>query len=669
MPAENERTTLEKRRLTAAPPAVAGPATAAATEVAQEDAVDAVAVPGLAVDVRRRAATQDPLGGTAAAPEVADVLRRRQGQGRPLEPEVAQRMGAAMDADLGGVRIHDDAEADTIARSVQSVAFTAGSDVYFSRGTYAPGTPGGDRLLGHELAHVVQQHSGRVAPAGDGPVIGRADDPAEAAADAVAERTVQRLQRQAARVATTGTADAEHAGTAEGVGAGAAEALRRQQARVEGTTVRRWNPFKKLFGGKKKKAPTLPQSPLPEALTPQAPTPEQPVPLPVPQGEVPVPTPESVTPQAPPQPEAPTPVPEQKAPETAPQTTPQTPSQDQAPSQTPTTQTPTTQTPTTEAVTPVPPTPKSAKERFEEACDPQTAPAGKAEAKVRMDALRQLITTFSTAEKKSIADDPAVMAKGRAHLGDLYYMSLLAAVNMAKQKTKKDGTKVKHHLTGAEADEFITTNIEDYPHIKPFIETAVAAGKKGEGYVASISPEDWAIVYGVEFPTDSVEEEQSTNAYASTKNADEPAILHADRGTPSTAIHESMHRYAPNDVLDTYGFDLNEGITEFFTRMLAAKDATPAKDGGPERDNYQKQVTFVRGMLRILGSSKVDQETVLAEIYFGGSIAKLEEKFRAAWKAKKAKISATTLDSKWAKFKEAISDGKWSDANKAMPSA
>ncbi|WP_263731328.1 DUF4157 domain-containing protein [Cellulomonas sp. SG140] len=664
MPAENERTTLEKRRLTAAPPAV-GPATAAATEVAQDDAVDPVAVPGLAVDVRRRAATQDPLGGTAAAPEVADVLRRRQGQGRPLEPEVAQRMGAAMDADLRGVRIHDDAEADTIARSVQSVAFTAGSDVYFSRGTYAPGTPGGDRLLGHELAHVVQQHSGRVAPAGDGPVIGRADDPAEAAADAVAERTVQRLQRQAARVATTSTADAEQAGTTTTAGAGA---LRRQQARVEATTVRRWNPFKKLFGGKKKKAPTLPQTPLPEALTPPVPTPEQPVPLPVPQGgELPVPTPESVTPESV-TPESVTP---QTAPQTAPQTptetAPQTPTQDQTPSQTPTTQTPTTQTPTPEAVTP--PTPKSAKERFEEACDPQTAPAGKAQAKVRMDALRQLINTFSTAEKKSIADDPAAMAKGRAHLGDLYYMSLLAAVNMAKQKTKKDGTKVKHHLTGAEADEFIRTNIEDYPHIKPFIATAVAAGKKGEGYVASISPEDWAIVYGVEFPTDSVAEEQSTNAYASTKNADEPAILHADRGTPSTAIHESMHRYAPNDVLDTFGFDLNEGITEYFTRMLTTKNATPTKDGGPERNNYQDNVTFVREMVRILGASKVDQETVLGEIYFEGKTEKLEASFRAAWKAKKPKMSTGTLDSKWTKFKDAISDGKWSDAKKAMPSA
>ena len=655
MPAENERTTLEKRRLTAAPPAV--PVTA--TEPAQEDAVDAVAVPGLAVDVRRRAATQDPLGGSAAAPEVADVLRRRQGQGRPLEPAVAQRMGAAMDADLGGVRIHDDAEADTIARSVQSVAFTAGSDVYFSSGTYAPGTPGGDRLLGHELAHVVQQQSGRVAPAGDGPVIGRADDPAEAAADAVAERTVQRLQRQAARVTTTGTADAEQAATADAAGAGGAEALRRQQARVEGTTVRRWNPFKKLFGGKKKKAPTLPQAPLPEALTPQAPTPEQPVPLPVPQGgELPVPTPESVTPQ----PEAPTPVPEQTAPQTA--------SQDQAPSQTPTTQTPTTQTPTaqtptTEAVTP--PTPKSAKERFEEACDPQTAPAGKAEAKVRMDTLRQLINTFTIAEKKSIADDSAAMAKGRAHLGDLYYMSLLAAVNMAKQKTKKDGGKEKHHLTGAEADTFITTNVEDYPHIKPFIGAATAAGKKGEGYVASVSAEDWAIVYAAQYPGDSEEEQLSTNAYVGNKVEDRPAMLHADRGTPSTAIHESMHRYSVLNVLNTYGSGLNEGITEFFTRMLTTKNATPTKDGGPERDNYQSNVTFVREMIRILGANQVEQETVLAEIYFEGKLEKLEQKFRAALKAKDGAIAAKKLDSTWTKFRDHLKSSEWSKAKALLP--
>ena len=196
-----------------------------------------------------------------------------------------------------------------------------------------------------------------------------------------------------------------------------------------------------------------------------------------------------------------------------------------------------------------------------------------------MDALRVIINGFSGAEKQAISTDPDAMAKGRTHLGDLYYMSLLAAVDTNVKKTDKvDTSKKKHHLTGAEADEFIRTNIEDYPHLKPFVEAAVGAGKKGEGYVASISPEDWAIVDGVEFPTDSEAEQKSTNAYASTKNADGPAILHADRGTPSTAIHESMHRYAPDDVLDTYGFDLNEGITEYFTRVLTDQNAATGQE-------------------------------------------------------------------------------------------
>ena len=36
-------------------------------------------------------------------------------------------------------------------------ALTEGDDVYFAPGRYAPGTPEGDRLIAHELAHVAQQ--------------------------------------------------------------------------------------------------------------------------------------------------------------------------------------------------------------------------------------------------------------------------------------------------------------------------------------------------------------------------------------------------------------------------------------------------------------------------------------------------------------------------------
>ncbi len=44
---------------------------------------------------------------------------------------------------------------------LNSSAFACGRDVYFTPGTYAPGKPGGKRLLLHELTHVVQQSNQR----------------------------------------------------------------------------------------------------------------------------------------------------------------------------------------------------------------------------------------------------------------------------------------------------------------------------------------------------------------------------------------------------------------------------------------------------------------------------------------------------------------------------
>src|SRR5690349_3552043 len=116
MSAGHDRTTLEK----APDPTAAG----AVPSVHRHD-VAPVAVLGLATGIQRRSVGEDPLGGTTVAPEIGTALRRRQGGGRALAPEHADRMGAAMGVDLGGVRIHDDSEADTIARSVQATAFTA----------------------------------------------------------------------------------------------------------------------------------------------------------------------------------------------------------------------------------------------------------------------------------------------------------------------------------------------------------------------------------------------------------------------------------------------------------------------------------------------------------------------------------------------------------------
>jgi hypothetical protein len=63
--------------------------------------------------------------------------------------------------DFSQVRVHADARAADTARAVNARAFTRGHDVVFGAGQYAPGTTAGQRLLAHELTHVVQQKTSR----------------------------------------------------------------------------------------------------------------------------------------------------------------------------------------------------------------------------------------------------------------------------------------------------------------------------------------------------------------------------------------------------------------------------------------------------------------------------------------------------------------------------
>jgi hypothetical protein len=61
------------------------------------------------------------------------------------------------------VRVHDDAHAATLCNGIRARAFTHGQDVFFNRGEYRPGERSGQRVLAHELAHVVQQQGGAAA--------------------------------------------------------------------------------------------------------------------------------------------------------------------------------------------------------------------------------------------------------------------------------------------------------------------------------------------------------------------------------------------------------------------------------------------------------------------------------------------------------------------------
>jgi hypothetical protein len=76
-----------------------------------------------------------------------------------LPDDVRAAMEPRFGADFSGVRVHTGGEADQLNRQLSAQAFTHGQDIYMSAGKYAPGTPGGNRLLAHELTHTIQQQA------------------------------------------------------------------------------------------------------------------------------------------------------------------------------------------------------------------------------------------------------------------------------------------------------------------------------------------------------------------------------------------------------------------------------------------------------------------------------------------------------------------------------
>ena len=90
-------------------------------------------------------------------PAVDSQIRNLQGSGQSLDPTTRGFMESRFGRDFSDVRVHTDAHANQLARSVQAKAFTTGNNIVFRSGQYNPTEPSGQHLLAHELTHVVQQ--------------------------------------------------------------------------------------------------------------------------------------------------------------------------------------------------------------------------------------------------------------------------------------------------------------------------------------------------------------------------------------------------------------------------------------------------------------------------------------------------------------------------------
>ena len=118
-----------------------------------------------------------------AHPDVEATIAQTRGGGSSLDEGARERFGPALGDSLGDVRVHTDETANALAASVSARAFTTGNDLYFAKGEYSPGSGSGDRLLAHELSHVVQQ---RGAPTSGPLTVSQPGEPLEAEADQAA---------------------------------------------------------------------------------------------------------------------------------------------------------------------------------------------------------------------------------------------------------------------------------------------------------------------------------------------------------------------------------------------------------------------------------------------------------------------------------------------------
>lgn len=78
----------------------------------------------------------------------------------PLDPATRARFEPRFGYDLSGVRVYRDTASAALAAHLGAAAYTVGQHIHFGAGQYAPHTAAGQRLLAHELAHVVQQAEG-----------------------------------------------------------------------------------------------------------------------------------------------------------------------------------------------------------------------------------------------------------------------------------------------------------------------------------------------------------------------------------------------------------------------------------------------------------------------------------------------------------------------------
>lgn len=182
-------------------------------------------------------ATQNSSQGqqTTEVPGIVEEVLRSPGQ--PLDRQTRELLEPRFGHDFSKVRVHADSRAAQSASSVNALAYTVGHNIVFDRGQYHPRQREAQKLLAHELTHVVQQSRSESTAFETSSAEKVAEQTSERVAsgqNAVIDRTVPHgiIQRQAKHSQNSAQNQTDEFGVARSIIRGASDEKRDVKARA-----------------------------------------------------------------------------------------------------------------------------------------------------------------------------------------------------------------------------------------------------------------------------------------------------------------------------------------------------------------------------------------------------------------------------------------------------
>lgn len=91
-----------------------------------------------------------------------------EGSGTPIPYPFRHLIEAKMGKDFSNVRVHSGQNGGRMTSLLGAEAFAAGNHILLAPGKFNPGDPNSQKLLAHELSHIVQQQPGKKNQTGEG---------------------------------------------------------------------------------------------------------------------------------------------------------------------------------------------------------------------------------------------------------------------------------------------------------------------------------------------------------------------------------------------------------------------------------------------------------------------------------------------------------------------